>query len=230
MSPKPAFDSRRSKFTSALCALALAGCAGPQVSQAPDAKVTADKGVVVLSVSHDADTGAGSMSLFYVDEGRGTERRVLQTVERVMSIPTRGDLPDTRGILYALELSPGTHEIVSWQTATNGVRVFPRGQLPPLTFEAKAGEVTYIGNLHMVNVMGRPSWMLPSMPIAGTPEVRDRAAIDVPLAEKKFPALAGRIRVALMPVGPWTASTKGTNLRMDPLPPPPPPPPPRLKQ
>ena len=86
-----------------------------------------------------------------------------------------------------------------------------------LTFDVKAGEVVYLGNLNMNHRLARG--FLPGlwMAVSGTPEVRDRSAIDISLAERKVPTLKDRIALRLLPLGTWGEPNTATVPRADPI-------------
>ncbi len=211
----------------AVLLVALLGCAGPQADGLTDIGQVRDRGIVVLSITHDEDTGSRASTMFYVDPssavGIGDERilRSQATPDDVRSATPRAE----RGSVYVMSMNPGKHQIVRWQTTSGPFRLLPRAQLPPLRFEVAAGEVVYLGNLHMVNVLGRPSFVSPWVPVSGTPEVRDREALDVSIAELKAPAIKGKVVSRLLPLGVWGERDPETRRNDEPfrLPPPLPP-------
>jgi len=169
--------------------VSLLGCAGTSVPVSATVAETAQKAIVVLSISQDSEVGNATHSIFYLDNDRLTDRAILSSVQTVLSIPTKSDFQDRRGHLYLLELPPGQHQIDTWQVATNGNRVFPKSKLEPLRFEAQRGEVLYIGNLHADIEMGKVSFLLPSMPVWAAASVVDRSSNDILVAEARVPSL-----------------------------------------
>ena len=197
----------------------LIGCAGPQADGLTDLGQMGDRGIVVLSVTHDEDTGSRASTMFYMDRSsvsaNGYER-VLRS-HATPDDPRRATPRDENGSVYVLSVVPGPHEIAGWQTTSGPLRLLPETQPPSLKFAVAAGEVIYIGNLHMVNVLGRPSLVSPWVPVGGTPEVRDRGALDVPIAEIKAPAIKGKVVSRLLPVGGWGEPDAGTKRNDEPF-------------
>jgi len=65
------------------------------------------------------------------------------------------------------------------------------------------GEVVYLGNF-------RDDWDMYELPLvhvkvptAALVRVADESAVDIPIAERRNPAIAAKVRVALLPLGPW---------------------------
>ena len=182
----------------------LLGCAGPQVAKDATPESTKDRGVVVVSVTHDAETGRRARALFTLDrQAKQFDTRLLRSVEEVMGIPKGSDFDDERGRVYVLDVEPGVHSVDSWQSAGDTVRIVPRSAPPPLRFEVKAGEVIYIGNLNLNHTTGRNVFGM-SVIAGALPEVRDRRDLDLAIAERKVPAIKGRVQVKLLPLGPWS--------------------------
>ena len=70
----------------------LLGCAGPQVAKDATPESTKDRGIVVVSVTHDAETGRRASAQFVIDKASGQfETRLLRSVEQVMGIPKGSD-------------------------------------------------------------------------------------------------------------------------------------------
>lgn len=197
---------RRLMAGSAVFLLMLAGCAGNQVAADAPASSIGEKAVVVVSVTHDAETGRRAKAGFVLDrDSKIHSTRVLRSIEEVLGVPKGSDFDDVHGRVYVLDVEPGIHTVSSWFTITGMSRLEPRTEPPALTFDVRAGEVVYIGNLNLNHVAGRS--LIGVKAVAGAvPEVRDRAAIDIPLAEKKVASIKGRVATRLLPLGDWTAS------------------------
>lgn len=182
----------------------LLGCAGPQVAKEATPESIKDRGVVVVSVTHDAETGRRARAVFVIDQqAKMVETRVLRSVEEVMGIPKGSDFDEERGRVYVLDVEPGVHSVDSWQSAGDSVRIAPRNAPPPLRFEVKAGEVVYIGNLNLNHTTGRNVFGM-SVIAGALPEVRDRRGLDLAIAERKVPSIKGRVQVRLLPLGAWS--------------------------
>lgn len=204
----------------------LAGCAAPQL--APDAKPDKlkDKAIVVLSVSHTLEGGASSRFLVYMDRDRGG---ISAPLESIGSEFTRGpnELGDRQGKLYLLPVEPGTHEISDWQVVSGNSRFTSRVQA--LKFTVQPGEVIYLGNLNARLDLVEPSplmkdvaksilFFMPERRVLLTrdarPWIEDQSELDIARAEARAPQLKGRIRKALLPLGPWSGDGKTTSRTM----------------
>ncbi len=141
----------------------------------------------------------------------------LRASESTLGIPRASDFPDLYGNVYVLEVSPGDHFIRNWQIGGDGLRIRPRTPPEPLKFVARAGEITYLGNLHMEVELGK-AFFGNSVVAAGYPEVRDRRDIDIPIAEAKNPAIKGLVKADVLPVGPWRLGAEGTRRTIDAMP------------
>lgn len=202
-----------------LLSFVLWGCAGPQVSKEATPAAIQGRGVVIVSVTHDADTGRRSKAHFFIDQqSKQFETRVVRSVEEMLMITKGSDFDDVHGRVYVLDVEPGLHSIDSWQSAGQAVRITPRVAPAPMRFEVKAGEVVYIGNLNLNHSMGRNLLGI-SVVASAQPEVRDRRDLDLPIAESKVPSIKGQVQVRLLPLGPWTDRSTGTDRRIETVPP-----------
>jgi hypothetical protein len=200
----------------------LLACAGPQVAKDTPLSAIQGRGVVIVSVTHDYETGRRAKPIFFIDRNT-LDARSLRSIEEVMGIPRSSDFEDIYGQVYVLDVEPGVHYVDGWQTVSGDLRVTPRTPPPRLPFEVKAGEVIYIGNLNMNHASGRSLLGIPTI-AAAFAEVRDRQQIDLSIAERKAPSTKGRAQVRLLPLGPWIGTTTDVERRVDPpvyVPPPP---------
>jgi len=102
------------------------------------------------------------------------------------TVPDPG-LEQQLGRLFAVELAAGTYEI--FQLDSNRRLLI---HMQPLRFEVQAGEILYLGNLHVRYCLYKPDRrVFRSYVNAGIPSVRDEAQRDLPLLLRKFPALTG---------------------------------------
>jgi hypothetical protein len=192
----------------------LVGCAGPQVAKDATPESIKGRGVVVVSVTHDAETGRKSRAAFVFDKNSKTfETRLLRSVEDVLGIPKGSDFEDHPGRVYVLDLEPGVHSVDGWSSRGDMAQLAPRHALAPLTFEVRAGEVIYIGNLNLNHTLGRNLFGLPVVAHASA-EVRDRREMDLALAERKVTSLKGRVQARLLPLGTWGAPAADTDRKI----------------
>lgn len=115
-----------------------------------------------------------------------------------MLMPTRGtsfsEDPDRSGRVLAVSLPPGDYELYSWtlyiQVVGGYGYISPKTPPPPLPFSVKAGQVTYLGNLHAETLMGKNLFGI-SVPGSGVATIKDERQRDQPLIDEKFPMLEG---------------------------------------
>lgn len=184
-------------------------------------ETSSGKGTVILSVTHDEDTGNRAWTSFYVDSTVPEallHRHILSSIDMILGIPRRSDLKDLYGRVYVLELAAGSHKVDGWHTSFPWGHLAPASAPPALHFEVGDGEIVYLGNLNMVNRLARPSFILPWVPVGGTPEVRDRQQVDLPIAEAKAPELKGKVQVRLLPLGTWGPRDPQTQTHRSPPP------------
>jgi hypothetical protein len=199
----------------------LVGCSGTLLRGDATLTEVSNKAVVVLSVSHDIEAGDGAKAIFYLDEDRYPGRVVMTSVKDTLSIATKSDFGVRRGHLYVLELEQGSHEIKLWQVYSAGARLFPKEMPPPLKFEVRAGEALYLGNLHAKLTLGHTLLFGGGRAAYGAiPNVEDQSKEDIALAEAMVPALKGRVKKAVLPLGPWTRTGETIKKidKIDPIP------------
>ncbi|MCW7540138.1 hypothetical protein OOT46_20090 [Aquabacterium sp. A7-Y] len=203
-------------WVAALAAL-LSACAGPSLAPPAEAGALAGKAVVILSATHSEDAGSWADVSFFFDRSKPETRTTLHSKETALTIPLPSDFDDLYGRVYVLTLPPGQHQIDAWNVVGGRTQSFvtPQPPPPPLSFEVSAGEVLYLGNLHMnirMASVGLGGWA----PVDGYPEVRDRRELDIAVAEKKHPVLQGKVSTRLLPLGPWLSEEARTERRVEP--------------
>jgi hypothetical protein len=160
----------------------------------------AGKAIVIVSVSHDR-TASGASARFFID-GDTPDAVKIESAAGHMEIPIRNHFRDKYGHVYVLELPPGHHRFTTWSARwRNRSTHVVEGQVP-LEFDAASGEVVYIGNLHATWLLGK-GWIGRPLPYAATVAINDNSKADLAIAERETPAIAGRARVELLPLGPW---------------------------
>jgi hypothetical protein len=200
-----------------LCLVGLAGCAAPQIAR--DFKWEADPkiGVVVFSVSHDLAGGYKNQAIVYLDGGFTSGGAHFYSSDGAAAIVRRpSDFSDVQGFLHVVPLAPGTHRFTLWQISNgSGLRIFPRGELKPLEFEVRAGEVTYVGALHGHLLRGENLFGI-EITGGGHVGVVEATTRDLALLIQRYPQFDGRVRTARFTSGPWVAD--GVVPRLDPMP------------
>jgi hypothetical protein len=179
-------------------AFALAACSHEQRNPERKYPEAPGLGVVVLSVSHDLADATQTGAYFYLDEKLIGGKGLLSTPPR--GIPS--EFKNRYGQVLILSLVPGQHSIDRWTMETQISMRKPKNLPAPLVFQVQEGEVIYIGNLHL-RFKVEPGLFDVPVVSAVVPVVRDNAAEDIEIAEKKAPALLHRIATQLLPLGPW---------------------------
>lgn len=209
-----------------LVAIVLGGCTSipPTLGSGMTADQVADKALVVVSVSS-GRSNPGSVLRIFLETGASGEsagltlpslrpmldmrayagRDVLALESAAMPFEKKivNDFRDKHGHVYVFEVPPGRHRFFHWYAALNKGRVTPRDAPAPLEFDVAKGDVGYLGNF-------RDDWTLYELPLvhvkvptAALVQVADESAVDIPIAERRNPAITGKVRMALLPLGPW---------------------------
>lgn len=185
-------------------AVALTGCVSRAVvvDRNTTAEQASEKAIVIVSASHDIRAGYGTMALYFMDGGTSNKVRVSSATTPI-DPPIKNQYRDQVGHVYVLEVTPGHHEFTSWVMHVRDRDGGSPSAIAPLGFDVAKGEVLYLGNLHMYLSMGETWLGHHQIAVAARAEVRDQSATDIQIAEQANPALAGKIRVALLRLGPW---------------------------
>lgn len=207
---------RRLNLWIALVAVAvLSGCESTSsLDPRQVEKLSPDKAVIVFTVSHDKE-GQGFSQLggnvkFFVemrDASRAKDLpRGFSNMETLAPMMTSA-LEGVWARIFVREVDPGRIEFTKWEVIQDngpmGIRSFsPRIAPPPIMFEAKAGTVTYVGNLHARILWGKNPFGM-SILAGALPEIRNEASRDLQQVYKDYPALQGKIVIEPMTLGPW---------------------------
>lgn len=183
-------------------AVALAGCVSRATVVDPNATAAqaADKAIVIISVSHDR-TLRGASAHFYLDGGSPEVVQVESAADK-MELPIKNHFRDKFGHVYVLEVKPGHHRFTNWMATWQNMHTTTTSGPIPLEFDVAKGDVIYLGNLHVNWLLGK-TWLGGHVPYAAVTTVSDKSAEDIPIAERTNPAIAGKVRPALLPLGPW---------------------------
>jgi hypothetical protein len=191
---------RRNLLLSSLAT--LAGCAGQSVPQSDTPAQGA--ATLVFSVTHNPDAGITITGLVEMASARNgkLERRSFASIETPFGIQASADFGDVYGKLYVVSVQPGRFVFGPWRVTQYAKTVTPNRVIPALVVEPQAGDVLYLGNFHFDFHKGRatPEARVYTSMLA---TVQDRASRDTPLAERKSPLLLGKVRTALLSLGPW---------------------------
>lgn len=170
-------------------------CASMPNPTEPTAKVDLSKGVLLAAVTSDGSSQVMDAWFFYRRKGTAEELRLdAFGVAGLLKKPNDFNSADSRmGRLIALPVEPGEYELFSWTLYVQRLGgygyISPKNPPPPHTFSIRAGEITYLGNLHVDTVLGKNPFGV-SMAFGGNPEITDQSARDLPLLKSKYPNLA----------------------------------------
>lgn len=192
------------RFLAALAVASLSACVADAtvVDRHATPAQAAGKAIVIVSVSHDR-AFRGAYARFFID-GETPEAVKVESAAAPFEIPMKNHFRDKYGHVYVLELAPGHHRFTGWAAHWNNLHFAHRtGPGPlPLEFDVASGDVIYIGNLHANWVVGTALFGN-RVPVASTVTVKDNSKEDIAIAERATPAIAGKSRLALLPLGPW---------------------------
>ena len=185
-----------------LAAATLVACVSnaPVVDGHISQQEAAGKAIVIVSVSHDR-TASGS-ARFFIDGGTPDVMKI-ESAAGHLELPIKNHFRDKYGHVYVLDIAPGHHVFTAWRASWRDRSTKAIVGQAPLAFDVAPGEVLYIGNLHVKWVMGQMWLVGKQFPYAAIASVNDESAADIAIAERTNPAIAGRARIALLPLGPW---------------------------
>jgi hypothetical protein len=185
----------------------LVGCATKSIPNNFSFNNQRNEGVVVFSVSHDSLGPQGTKAIFYLDHNKGIDNPLFySTDETILGIIKDSEFPDSHGHLIVLAIPSGQHAIDYWQiTNGTGLRILPKENPVPLTFEVTAGDIIYIGNLHAALHIAKNIFGI-TITANGFPVIKDQSQRDIAVFESKYPQFKGKTNVKLLPTGPWLQS------------------------
>ena len=183
----------------------LSACAGPQLSQQSTSAEVEKSGTLVLSVTHDYDTGIRAMATVVIGRVAGEKNedvRLLKSLRDAMGIRTRGDYENGYGQVYVLTVQPGRYRLISWSTKSGYAILTPKDRPPQYEFEVGPGEIIYLGSINVIHAQGKSIIGFPVVADA-LPQILDRSIEDVGIAETKAPVIRGLVKKRLLPQGWW---------------------------
>ncbi len=197
---------------------AAAGDVDPEVVEA----IRKESALIIFTVSHDAGPpfallgmktssfgAAANVKLNVEFRGPALEGGKLLVESRQPVHGNTSAFEDRFGKLFVREVPPGRYELFTWELVQLVTPTSPRTVRPPVPppaqpFEVTAGSVTYLGNIH-----GELTWerSLLGMHLMddGRASIRNEAERDLELAYRTYPQLRGKVTVAPLKTGAWTA-------------------------
>lgn len=162
---------------------------------------TTDKGVVVFSISQSFSGSAYNWATSYWLDKQNTKSDGIYDYNFVTPSYMRrkqsdfGEQEDL-GTVHAIALPEGEYAFVRWVFGAGLVEYYSATPLPKLRFTVTSGEITYLGNLHMVlnEQTHKPKT---------NPDIRNYFPRDSKVFEQKWPHLRGELKLQLLPQGRW---------------------------
>lgn len=193
----------------------LAGC----VTQAQPIKSTdrvdPQQGILLASVTIDDARMVMDGWYFYRPQHskqgkKPSDEQRLDAANDGMSMSEADDYPADKsknGRLLAIPLKAGGYELTNWKLyiaqAGGYGYISPRKEPTPLPFTIKAGQVTYLGNLH-INTITRKNFFGVVMPFGAYPVIANNEQVDLNLLRTKYPNLAAwPVHSALLDGSQW---------------------------
>lgn len=182
-------------FLVSLVLLVTSGCTAMPAPISSTAQVDTTKGVLLAAISSDGNSQVRDTWFFYRQKGTSKEHR-LDAFGLAGLLKKPNDFEGQEAVmgrLIALPLEPGQYELFNWTlyvTRFGGYGyISPKIPPPPHAFTIRAGEITYLGGLHVETVLGK-NLIGMSLPFGGNPNITDQFTRDLPILKRKYPNLA----------------------------------------
>lgn len=182
-------------FLGWLVLLLTVGCASMPAPIDPTEKVDTTKGVLLAAITSDGRNQVIDAWFFYRKKGTTEERRLdaFGAAGLIMKPNDFKGVDSRMGRLIALPLEPGDYELFNWMLYVNRLggyaNLSPKTAPPPHSFTIRAGEITYLGDLHIETILGKNPFGI-SLAFGGNPDITDQTARDLPVLKTKYPNLA----------------------------------------
>ncbi|HFC30203.1 MAG TPA: hypothetical protein ENJ44_04065 [Oceanospirillales bacterium] len=172
----------------------FSGCINKSMNLKPAETLNPSKGYLVASVTKGNVPQANDAWYYYKNKATNKEAR-LDALGFVM-FTRPDDFPEDKnrnGRLLAIPLTPGGYQLVNWTLLVSQIMggyayISPKTPPTPFDFNIKAGEVTYIGSLHLDTLTGKNLFGM-KIPVGGRSSISNKQKTDIPLLEEKYPNL-----------------------------------------
>ena len=152
----------------------------------PNQKIKQENGIYIISVTR---TGVGMG--FGVGIKKPDNSIFYATSHPTSSIESIED-GKSEGNLYVYEGKPGIYKLINWQLYNTGGlidRLIQPKKIEPITFEVKAGKITYLGNYHADVLYGKNILGI-DIPAGAKITISDKEYRDLSIAKKEHPNIA----------------------------------------
>lgn len=191
----------------------LTGCASTgNIDPKYDLSAKRDAGIVLFSVTHDkyqgpfGSLGGGLVLDVHIRDAIKTTLLPSAFSSDPGSLRATTPFETVWGRYFVREYPAGRYEFTGWDfTEFNsfGSRTYKPKELPlPLAFDVRPGDVIYVGNVHGSLSLGNNLLGVPVV-VDVDPLIRNEAERDLPLIQKEYPQLKGKVEIKPFPVGAW---------------------------
>ena len=179
-------------FVTLTAALALAACVQNAPVLTEDTVITGNDGVLVVSLSkwerkQLLGTG-GLVSLIFRSED-ATDELALVHQSGIFGQPSEfEEKPGDHGRVLSSVLPAGEYVLSDWELSVgtgNGTITFSPKEPEPVPFEIRAGEITYLGNLHLDTVY-KANFLGYQHVVSARPSSSDKRERDLPIFYSRF--------------------------------------------
>jgi len=178
-------------------AIVLGGCATMPSPIKPTDDIDPSTGFLLASMTTERNHHVMDSWFFYRRKGTDEANRIdaFGLAGLLIKPNDFGTESTSIGRLIALPLEPGEYELFTWNLYViryggGYAYLAPKTQPPPHNFIINAGEITYLGGLHIDPIMGANIIGFP-LAIGGNPDIQNQSERDFLLLEEKYPNLRG---------------------------------------
>lgn len=187
-----------------LAHIVLIGCATSNVSNKTDFNENSNSGLVIGSFTQDK-SGSAYTRYHMQSENKSSKPKVLHSREQNLAglMPgfVKSEFDGTDGRLFSINLAPGTYKFTNWDVNIGTNNYYPVQAPDALKFKVNAGEIVYLGNIHM------------HFPGDGMyPVINNESARDIALFKQKYPNFTNyTIKIRPLSQGPWHSESNLNN-------------------
>lgn len=181
--------------------LLLVGCVSSPQSIKPTDRVDSQQGILLASVTIDDARAVMDGWYFYRPKNSNTRKNRpvehrLDAASAIIMSQASDDYPNNKsknGRLLAIPIKAGDYELTNWTlyiSQAGGYGYISPKKLPaPLPFTIQAGQITYLGNLHLNTITGKNFFGI-VVPFGAYPVITNDEQVDLNLLKNKYPNLS----------------------------------------
>ncbi|MFW2372481.1 MAG: hypothetical protein ACN4GM_05115 [Gammaproteobacteria bacterium] len=174
----------------------LTGCATSNINKEFDFIENSQTGVVIGSLTQDVSGSA--YARYYMQSVTDSSKPITlhsrqQNLSGLMPGFVKSEFIGMDGRLFTIELVEGEYKFTHWDVNSGSTNYFPVKLPTSLKFEVTAGEIVYLGNIHMRLI---DDGMLPY--------ISNKSERDIALFKQKYPKLTDHtIQIRPLAQGLW---------------------------